>query len=370
MEIKKGEIFKIRLPLIAPFRTGFGTLINREIIFVKLYDKKGLIGIGESANLELPFYEPEFNDSMIALLKRYLIPLVMNKKIDSISDLEKLLGSIRGNNFAKTAIESAFWHIQSQTTSTPLRKLWGGVRHKIPVAVSIGLGANLKDSIKKVNEAIERLKPKRVKIKIKPGIDTELIEAIRRDYPNLPIMVDANASYCLKDLKIMQKLDQFDLVMIEQPFAYNDLIEHSQLQKQINTPICLDESITCFHQAEQAIKLKSCKIINIKPQRVGGYWQAKKISKLCRANNTPVWCGGMIESGWGQLFNCQIATLPNFKYENDICLTKWYLADDILQQPIEESEGLIDVSQTDNLFKVNEKKFRRYMICKLTIKNK
>lgn len=367
MEIKKGEIFKIKLPLIVPFRTGFGTLINREIVFVKLYDKKGVIGIGESANLELPLYEPEFNDSMIALLKKYLIPLIMNKKIDSISDLEKLVSSIRGNNFAKTAIESAFWHIQSQLIGRPLRKLWGGARSKIPVAVSIGLGKNLNESIKKVKKTIDQLRPKRAKIKIKPGIDIELIKTIRLDYPKLPIMVDANASYALKDIKVMQKLDKFNLVMIEQPLAYNDLFDHSLLQKKIKTPICLDESISCLHQAEQAIKIKACKIINIKPQRVGGYWQAKLIAKLAKKNQIPVWCGGMIESGWGQLFNCHIATLPNFNYENDICLTKWYLAEDILERPIDEQNGFINVASTDKQFVINEKKFKKYTVTKLEV---
>jgi len=367
MEIKKGEIYKIRLPLISPFRTGFGTLFDREIILVKLFDKRGLIGIGESANLAIPFYEQEFNDSMITLLKNYLIPLVINKKITNIKDFEKLINNIRGNNFAKTAIESAFWHIQSQLTGKPLRKLWGGVRKKIPVAISIGLGKNLQESIKKVKNAIETHKPKRAKIKIKPGIDIELIKAIRLDYPKLPIMVDANASYNLKDIKVMQKLDQFNLVMIEQPLAYNDLFDHSLLQKQIKTPICLDESIASYHLAEQAIKIKACQIINIKPQRVGGYWQAKLIANLAQRNKIPVWCGGMIESGWGQLFNCHIATLPNFKYENDICLTKWYLADDILEKPIEENNGWIDMPQIDNLFKIDEKKLKRYTKEKIVI---
>ena len=158
MQIKKGEIYKIKLPLISPFRTSFGTLLDREIVFVKLYDKSGLIGFGESANLGLPVYEPEFNNSMIILLKNYLIPLVIDKKIINVDDLEKLFSHIRGNNFAKTAIESAFWHIQSQLTGEPLKKLWGGVRCKIPVVVSISLGKNLKESIKKFKKyTIEKI---------------------------------------------------------------------------------------------------------------------------------------------------------------------------------------------------------------------
>lgn len=368
MNIKKAEIYKIRLPLKLPFTTGFGTLTDREIILVYLYDKNGLMGIGESANLALPIYESEYNDSMIVLLKNHLIPSLVNKKIETIDDLQKIFQHIRGNNFAKTTIEAAFWHLKSQQTHKPLRTLWGGTKNKIPAAISIGLGKNVNETVSKIVNYIETYSPKRVKIKIKPGMDIKLIETIRLRYPDLSIMVDANASYTFADLKIFQQLDHYHLTMIEQPLAYNDIVDHSILQKLLKTPICLDESIIDYHGAEQAIKIKACKIINIKPQRVGGYWQAKLISELCKRHGIPVWCGGMIEAGWGQLFNCHIATLPNFTYENDICLKKWYLADDILVRDIEEKEGQIDVIQTDSLFKIDTKKLKKYLVTKLTIK--
>lgn len=368
MNIKKAEIYKIRLPLKSPFTTGFGTLTDREIVFVYLYDNNGLVGIGESANLALPLYESEYNDSMVILLKNYLIPQILNKKIEGIDDLQNIFHPIRGNNFAKTTIEAAYWHLESQKIHKPLRTLWGGTKKRIPAAISIGLGKNTNESISKITNYIEVYNPKRVKIKIKPGIDIKLIRSIRSKYPDLSIMVDANSSYTLKDLKIFQRLDQYDLTMIEQPLSYNDIVDHSLLQKSLKTPICLDESITDYHVAEQAIKIKACRIVNIKPQRVGGYWQAKLISELCKKNSIPVWCGGMIEAGWGQLFNCHIATLPNFTYENDICLKKWYLMDDILEYDIEEKDGIIDVSKTDSLFKINTKKFKKYLIYKLTIK--
>lgn len=368
MNIKKAEIYKIKLPLKSPFTTGFGTLLDREIVFVYLYDKNGLVGIGESANLALPLYESEYNDSMIVLLSNYLIPHILNKKIGNINDLQTIFQHIRGNNFAKTAIEAAFWHLKSQQTRKPLRTLWGGTKNKIPAAISIGLGKNVNETVSKIINYIETYNPKRVKIKIKPGMDIKLIKAIRLHYPDLSIMVDANSSYTLKDLKIFKQLDNYHLKMIEQPLEYNDIVDHSLLQKSLKTPICLDESIIDYHTAEQAIKIKACQIINIKPQRVGGYWQAKLISELCKRHGIPVWCGGMIEAGWGQLFNCHIATLPNFTYENDICLKKWYLADDILEQDIEEEDGLIDVSKTDSLFKIDTKKLKKYLITKLIIK--
>ena len=158
--------------------------------------------------------------------------------------------------------------------------------------------------------------------------------------------------------------------MIEQPLNFNDIVDHATLQKELKTPICLDESISSYQLAEQALKIGACKIINIKPQRVGGYWQAKKISELAATYNVPVWCGGMVEAGWGQLFNCSIATLPNFTYENDICLTKWYLADDILKEPITEENGKIDVTKTDKLLSlenIDEKKFKRFTVNKIDL---
>jgi o-succinylbenzoate synthase len=368
MKINKAEIIKIELPLAAPFRTGFGVISKREILFLRLFDKNGLVGIGESANMDIPFYEPEFNDASILLLKNYLIPMIVNKNIQSIADLSAVFQKIKGNNFAKTAIESAFWHIQSQLENKPLWALWGGVKSNIPVAISIGLGENLMDSIDRVKKYIETYNPKRVKLKIKPGIDVKLIENIRKKYPHLPIMVDANASFTFKDLDVFKSLDQLDLIMIEQPLAYNDLVDHSLLQKKIKTPICLDESINDLHAAQQAISINACRIINVKPQRVGGYWQAKMISELGQKHGIPVWCGGMIEAGWGQLFNCHIATLPNFKFDNDICLTKWYLADDILESPIPEKDGIINVFATESLFKINQKKFTKYTVNRVVCK--
>ncbi|HUC94540.1 MAG TPA: o-succinylbenzoate synthase [Candidatus Saccharimonadales bacterium] len=369
--INKAEIYKIKLPLQKPFRTGFGELKDREIVFVKLYDKiSGLWGLGETANLELPIYEPEFNDGSILLLKNYLLPNLIGKVLGSIEDLELFYSNIRGNNFAKVGIEAAYWHLVSQIKNKPLRKLWGGIKNLIPVGISIGMGTDLKDSISRVVNYIDTFKPERAKIKIKPGIDVKLIEAIRNQYSNLPLTVDANASFSPIDEKIFLKLDNYNLTMIEQPYAFNDLVNHSILQKKIKTPICLDESINSLAVAEQAIALESCKIINIKPQRIGGYWTAKKLSELAERNNIKVWCGGMIESGWGQLFNSHIASLPNFVYENDICLTKWYLADDILEKEIPEKDGYIDLEKTDNLFVINKTKFKKYQTLNIEINNR
>lgn len=367
MKIQKAEIYKLYLPLQEPFRVSFGELKKREIVFVRLFDKSGIIALGESANFDLPIYEPDFNDATMLLLKHFLLPQILMTEIDNISQLENIFKPIRGNNFARVAIESAFWHLTSQIQHSPLHVLWGGTKETIPAAISIGLGTSLEDSIERVKRYIDHFKPKRAKIKIKQGIDVKLIQAIRNLYPDLPLSVDANSGYTLKDLDVFKKLDAYNLLMIEQPLQYNDLVDHAILQKEIHTPICLDESINSYHAAKQAIALGACRIINIKPQRVGGYWRAKLISELAATNNIPVWCGGMIESGWGQLFNCSIATLPNFSFENDICLTKWYLSDDILLNPIKEEHGIINVKQTDTLFKIDEKKFKKYTVAKILV---
>lgn len=367
MNIQKAIIYKLDIPLKKPFRTSFGELKNREILFLRLYDKSGIQALGESANLELPIYEPDFNDATIVLLKNYVLPLLFKKTIQTIDELETIYAHIRGNNFTKSLIDAAYWDFMRQKTKKTLRELWGGTKKNIPAAISIGLGTDLNSSIDRVLRYIETYHPKRAKIKIRPSIDVQLIKAIRKKYPTLPLFVDANAAYRYADHNIFKQLDTMNLLMIEQPFAYNDLVEHATLQKEIQTPICLDESISNYHAAEQAIALHACKIFNIKPQRVGGYWQAKKISELAQRHSIPVWCGGMIEAGWGQLFNCSIATLPNFIYENDICLTKWYLADDILQDPIEEKDGIIHVSSTDSLFAIDEKKFKRFTVEKISV---
>lgn len=367
MKIEKAEIYKIVIPLKSPFRTGFGEITDRQIVFLKLFDQSGLVGIGSSANMDIPLYEPDFTSGTIKLLQEVMLPLIIRNRIDSIKDLEGSYSMIRGNNMAKVAIESAYWHLESQKQNKPLYELWGGTKTKIPVAISIGFENSVEACIEKTKRYIEENKPDRVKLKVKPGIDTEYISRIRELYPDLKIMVDANSSYSLADLKILKELDKLDLLMIEQPLAYNDLVDHSILQKKLKTPICLDESVKGYHDAEQAIKISACKIINIKPQRVGGYWQAKRISELCAKHDIPVWCGGMIESGWGQLFNCHIATLPNFKYENDICLTKWYLADDILEEEIQEEDGVVDVTKTNTLFHIDENKFKKYTEIKIIV---
>lgn len=360
MTIAHASVFIVTLPLISPFRTGFGELTERELVFVKLTDSDGVVGYGESANLAVPIYEPEWNGSMVLLLTRHILPALIGADIPSVDALTSRLSVIRGNNFAKAAVEAAYWHLVSQRNTKPLRELWGGTKQVIPAAISIGLGTTEEESVAKAKDAIDRYSPVRAKLKIRPGIDVGYIERIRNTYPNLPIMVDANASYTPNNVGVMRALDRLGLVMIEQPYAYNDLADHASLARSIQTPVCLDESITSYHTAEEAIALGACSIFNIKPQRVGGYGEAARISRLAGAHGASAWCGGMIESGWGQIFNCNIATLPDFTFENDICLTKWYLADDIIAGAIPERHGVIDVAETDRLLSFDQEKLTRY----------
>ncbi len=367
MKIIKAEILTLSIPMIEPFMTGFGVFDQRDIILLKLYDQDGRIGIGESANFNVPIYMPDFNSGTISLLREHLVPLILKNKINEYLDIENILNTVVGNNIAKSLIDMAYWHLKSQIENKTLSELWGGKQEKIKAAISIGMEKDLNLNIQKIIKIVSDHNPLRIKIKIKPGLDVNLISAVRKEFPDLKIQVDANASFKANDMDILEKLDQYNLTMIEQPFEALDLLSHAKLQSRIKTPVCLDESAENFLMTKQAIELKACKIVNIKPARVGGFYQAKKISDLCEQNNIPVWCGGMIESGWGQYFNCHIATLNNFKFVNDICLTKWYLKDDIINKPINESNGVINISDLADI-QIDDEKVNYYLQTKIVIK--
>ena len=369
MYIKKAEIFTISIPLIDSFRTSFMELNKRTVLVLKLYDKSGLIGIGESPGLDIPIYTSDFHYGTILLLRDYLIPSLLNKEINTIDDLLRSYSHIIGNNYAKIALEASFWHLKSQQNNIPLYKLWGGNKEKIAATISIGFNGDIKGTVEKVKKYVDRFKLNKLKVKIKPGIDIEFVEKLRELFPDFSIRIDANGAYTLKDLDMFKQLDTLGLTMIEQPLMNGDLVDHSILQKKLKTPICLDESIHTIHDAEQAAKIKACRIVNIKPARVGGFWESKKIAEYCASQGISVWCGGLLETGWGQLFNCSIATLPNFRHDNDICLTKWYLKDDIIQDEIKEKNGHINIEDVHRIYQkqLDENKFEKYIVDKVII---
>ncbi|HMD81305.1 MAG TPA: o-succinylbenzoate synthase, partial [Anaerolineales bacterium] len=259
------------------------------------------------------------------------------------------VSQIRGHNMAKAGIEAALWDFLAKSRKEPLYKLWGGIKTKIPCGVSIGLQKDLPSLLGNVRDYLAE-GYRRIKIKIKPGKDQKLLEAIRNEFPEIPLMADANAAYTLNDSELLRSLDQFHLMMIEQPLHYEDLADHAILQQQLETPVCLDESITSFSVTKAAVALKSCRIINIKTGRVGGHRESIRIHDLALANRIPVWCGGMLESGIGRAHNLALASLQNFTLPGDTSASKRYWHRDIIEPAVEmDSEGYVNIPEKPGL---------------------
>ena len=268
---------------------------------------------------------------------------------------------IKGYSFAKTAVETAFWDLYSQHKNTPLWQLLGGKSNQVEVGAAIGILKDDEQLLEAVTSKVEKGFP-RVKLKIEPGWDIHPLEKVRQKFPDLPLLADANSAYTLNDLDLLKTLDRFNLMMIEQPLAWDDIVDHAELQQQIKTPICLDESILSVEDARKAIKIGACQIINIKPGRVGGLTEAKKIHDLCKANNIGVWCGGMLECTVGRFFNLSIATLDGYMYPADMSSSNDYFADDIVVHKYNSQGGIAKVPNFLRDFAVDEDKLRNYTV--------
>lgn len=364
MKIERVELLRLNIPLVKPFETSFGRDEAEVHIIVKLYSN-GLIGYGESPVPVYPGYCYETFDTAWNIQTKFLAPALIHKEINEISDFENHIKRIRGHNFAKHGFECAVWHLFSQIQQKPVHKMLGGTRKIIQSGVSVGIHKSIDDLLKTINGFLQE-GYRRIKIKIKPGWDYEPIKAIRENFGDIPLMGDANSAYSLKDIELFKRLDKFNLMMIEQPLQYEDLTEHAVLQGKIKTSICLDESIANVATARAAIALKSCRIINIKPARVGGLVKAIQIHNLCQENGMPVWCGGMLEMGIGRAFNIALSTLPNFKLPGDVSSSKKYFHQDIVTPEILFKNGELRVSDEpglgflpdeDAIKKFSEKKF-------------
>lgn len=368
MKIKKIIVHKVEIPMITSFTTSFGTITKKPTVIVRVETDEGFIGYGEGAALPFPFYKPETTDVSILVLKNYLAPLVLNKEFNSIEEFINLMTPVKNYHFAKTSLENALWMIFSLKKNKPLKKLLGGTQKKIAVGESIGIKNSIEETLEEIDLRL-RQGFRRTKIKIKPGWDIKLVKAIRKKFGAIPLMVDANSAYSLKDIKIFKELDQYDLMMIEQPLADDDIVDHSILQSKIKTAICLDESILSLEDARRAIYLKACKIINIKPGRVGGLLESKKIHDLCQQHKIGVWCGGMLETGIGRAFNIAIASLPNYIYPADMSPVNFFYQDDLVKDSFSvDSQGYVAVSDKPGLgFEIDEKKIRKYTIEKVVL---
>jgi O-succinylbenzoate synthase len=334
----------LRMPLVHFFETSFGRTYTREMILVEVRSE-GVSGWGEVTCGEHPFYNEEWTDSAWLLLKNYVVPAALGKTLGSAAEAGPLSAGIKGHRMARGGFEAACWDLEARLRGIPLwQAIGGGARKEIPCGVSIGIQDSVTQLVEKIRREVEA-GYQRIKIKIKPGWDVDVVAEVRREFPSILLMADANCAYTLADIEHLKKLDDFQLMMIEQPLAHDEIVDHAQLQAALSTPICLDECIRTAHHAEQAIRLGACRIINIKLGRVGGFAGAKKVHDVCLAHGIPVWSGGMLESGVGRAHNIAMATLPGFTLPGDISASQRYWRRDIIDPRVEVTpRGTIVVS--------------------------
>ena len=368
MKIKEVTIRHLKMKLKNPFSTSFGTFVNKEFLLLEVTDEQGTIGFGESVAFDTPWYTEETLKTNWHMLEDFLIPMILNKEIQHPDEILELFKGIRKNNMAKSAIEGAFWDIFTQQTNQSLAHALGGKKEKIDVGISLGIQESIEKQIDVVDKAIKS-GYKRIKVKIKPGWDIELMRVLREHFPDTPMMADANSAYTLEDIDIFKQLDEFNLMMIEQPLASDDIIDHAVLQKQIKTPICLDESIQSLEDVRKAIELGSCGVINIKIGRVGGISEAKRIHDYCEEKGIPVWCGGMLESGIGRAHNIALTSLSNFVMPGDTAGSSHYWEQDIIKPELIVEDGYILVPQEIGIgFKPNLETIEKYTVASKTYK--
>lgn len=348
MKVQRIEIREIRLPLVHFFETSFGRTTERRIVLVRV-DAGSLTGWGEVTAGEEPFYSHETPETAWHILRDFLIPWTVGREWKRAADLAPRFRPIRGHNMAKAALENALWDIEAQEKGLPLARLLGGTLSEIPCGVSIGI----QDSVEELLETIERELQagyQRIKLKVKPGWDVEVLAQVRARFPRIALMADANSAYTLDDLERLKSFDRFHLMMIEQPLGWEDLVDHARLQKELMTPICLDESIHGAGDARKALELGSCKIINVKLGRVGGFTSAVEIHDFCRARRVPVWCGGMLESGIGRAHNIAMSSLAGFTLPGDVSASRRYWTQDIIDPMVTvSSQGTIRVPDSPGL---------------------
>ena len=348
MHIDAISVREIRLRLKAPFETSFGILQKRRILLVEV-KSDGATGWGEVTAVEGPFYNSETTDTAWIILRDFIIPLVLGKEVASATEIPTLVAPVRGHEMAKAAVENAIWDLEAQQKKLPLAVVLGGRMEEIACGVSIGINRTVDALVRSVATELAA-GYQRIKIKIKPGNDQKPVRTLRQHFPNIKLMVDANSAYGLSDIAHLREFDEYDLMMIEQPLAWDDFYQHAHLQAKLQTPICLDESIHNLSHTEAAIAMKSCRILNIKLGRVGGHTEARRIEEFCRQNQIPVWCGGMLESGIGRAHNIAMSALPGFILPGDVSASQRYWDEDIIEPEVEVTQqGTIQVPTSPGL---------------------
>ncbi len=361
MKIDKIQLTHVRIPLVEPFKISNGVVSEKDGILVQVYSD-GLVGIGEASPMSGSFYSADTPESTWEYLSSVLVPLVKSRQTASVDDVNALLDGSGGNFYARAGIETAFWDLKAQRDDVPLYKALGGTGN----VVESGLAVGIYPTVKELLSAIARyLKEgyKRVKIKIQPGWDIAPLKDVRKTFGNINLMVDANCGYTRNDIGHLTALDDFDLMMIEQPLAKDDLEGHAELQAKLKTPICLDESATDIATIERAISLGSCRIVNIKIQRAGGLQQAVAMHDVCKQAGIPVWGGTMPELGIGGVQTVHLATLDNFGFPTDVESSLRWFVDDIVEPLIEVRNGTITIPEgIGNCYQLNQNKVRKYLV--------
>jgi len=336
---------ELHLPLVRPFETSFGVTRDRRILLAEIHSE-GLVGWGECTAGERPFFSEESTDSAWAVLVNELAPTLAEESPEHGGACPRIFRQVRGNRMAKATLENAIWDIEAQREGISLSQLLGGVRDTIPCGVSLGIQASIPELLAVIEQELAA-GYQRIKLKCKPGWDVEVLERVRHKFPAITLSCDANSAYRLRDADHLVSFDTFDLLMIEQPLWADDFYYHSMLQKRLETPICLDESIRNRRDALAAIEMESCKIINIKLGRVGGFSEAIAVHNAAQERGIPVWCGGMLESGIGRSHNIALSTLENFTLPGDVSASARYWAEDIIEpEVVVSSAGEIAVPDT------------------------
>src|SRR5690625_3429777 len=338
MKIERIELHEVKMRLLFNFETSFGTQQDRNIIILTMHSG-GLEGYSEGVAGEFPGYAYETRSTTWTVLKDYAIPLLLGKSFDTPAQLLHALRSIRGHRMALAALEMAFWDLQAKAAGMPLWQLLGGVRTEIPTGVSLGIQPGVEETLDEVGRHVDE-GYRRIKLKIKPGWDVRMVRKVREAFPDTDLTVDANSAYRLTDARIMQELDDLNLSYIEQPLAFDDIIDHAKLQAQIGTPVCLDESIDSPEAARQALELDAGRVINLKVGRVRGHLQSRRTHDVALSFGAPVWCGGMLEAGLGRAHNLHLSSLENFVLPGDTASADRYWDEDITDRMLNAEDGI------------------------------
>lgn len=369
MRIDRIDLFHVRMPLIYPWRTAYGEDADIEAVLCRM-TSGSVEAWGESSPLAAPCYSPEWAGGIFAVCQQWLAPRLLHQDIASGDELQQRLSLFKGNSFAKAVLDTAWWNLHSRLANQPLHRLLGAMRDIVPVGADFGVMDSIDDLIQSIGKSVDDGFP-RVKLKFRPGWDLPMLREVRKNFPTNIFHIDCNSGYRLSDLKLFQAVDELNLAMIEQPLRHDDVVDHAELQGQIKTPVCLDETISHPDHAALAIRLKSCRYVNIKPGRIGGLTNAVKVHDMCQKAGIPCWVGGMLESATGANLCVALAMLDNFTYPADIFPTSRFYHVDLADQPLElvrDEKGIPSVRAPQRIPEPNADRLAKLTVQDATLK--